>query len=284
MLSPSSAAASRAAASAEDPVVLVIGASGRTGAQCVRSLLAKGYAVRAGVRSVAKYSNPSESSGTDAKDGGEDAPLSLGDVLREYADSDRLRVVKFDVTENVALLSRTILDEGASYIVCASGFRPSAATVVGAGDTPRAVDNFGTKNAVDAAVSCSVKGFVLVSSLLTNAKSVGQGLNPSYVFLNTFGGVLDEKKEGEDYLRKQGEMRWTVVRPGGLSDKPASAFGAIIEQQEDTLFGLDEDPGRAISRAAVAEVCAKTIDAMRNADASGASFNDRVVEIVQARV
>lgn len=51
----------------------------------------------------------------------------------------------------------------------------------------------GTKNLVDAAKMAGVGSFVLVSSLLTNAKAVGQGSNPNYVVLQLFGGVLEEK-------------------------------------------------------------------------------------------
>ena len=254
------------------PVVLVIGASGKTGAQCVRALLKRGYAVRAGVRSVGKYVSLDESKSDDDGDA-----LSLKDVLREYANSDAVRVTRIDVTDNVAVLSRALLDEGVNYIVCATGFRPSALTVLGVGDTPQLVDNNGTKNIVDAALSCNVKGFVLVSSLLTNAKAVGQGLNPNYVVLNLLGGVLDNKLEGELYLRKQsGALNWEIVRPGGLSDEPTSAYGSLVVQDEDTLFGNDGDPGRVISRETVAAVCADAIDGMTSSD-----FVNRVVEIVQ---
>ena len=34
-----------------------------------------------------------------------------------------------------------------------------------------------------------------MTSLLTNARAVGQGLNPGFIFLNLFGGVLDAKLE-----------------------------------------------------------------------------------------
>ena len=55
------------------------------------------------------------------------------------------------------------------------------------------MDNQGTKNLVDAAQQAGVGSFVLVSSLLTNAKAVGQDKNPNYVILQIFGGVLEEK-------------------------------------------------------------------------------------------
>lgn len=51
----------------------------------------------------------------------------------------------------------------------------------------------GTKNLVEAAKLANVGTFVLVSSLLTNAKAVGQQNNPNYIILQLFGGVLEEK-------------------------------------------------------------------------------------------
>ena len=50
-------------------------------------------------------------------------------------------------------------------------------------------------NLVNAAKQSGVSKFVLLSSLLTNGKAVGQGLNPTFLLLNIFGGVLDKKHE-----------------------------------------------------------------------------------------
>jgi hypothetical protein len=56
----------------------------------------------------------------------------------------------------------------------------------------------------------------------------------------------------EQYLRSSG-LRYTIVRPGGLSDKGPSEVGRLIVGKEDTLFGRDSDPGRAISRDTVSQ-------------------------------
>ena len=50
------------------------------------------------------------------------------------------------------------------------------------------VDLTGTVNLVEGAKMAGVKKFVLLTSLLTNAKAVGQADNPNYKFLNLFGG------------------------------------------------------------------------------------------------
>lgn len=188
---------------------------------------------------------------------------------------------------------------GCDAVICATG----GGAVTPFDKRAKKVDNQGTKNLVDAAQKAGVGSFVLVSSLLTNAKAVGQDKNPNYVVLQIFGGVLEEKlqvrcspargrvalltpllgladaiqscatsdapvasglalrrvvvrergacrMQAEKYLRSS-SLRWTIVRPSGLSNDPPSKVGNVVVGKEDTLFGLDGDPGREISRTSV---------------------------------
>lgn len=50
------------------------------------------------------------------------------------------------------------------------------------------VDLTGTVNLIEGAKKAGMKKFVLLTSLLTNAKAIGQENNPNYKFLNAFGG------------------------------------------------------------------------------------------------
>lgn len=50
------------------------------------------------------------------------------------------------------------------------------------------VDSVGTANLIEAAKKAGVKKFVLLTSLLTNAKAVGQADNNNYKFLNVRSG------------------------------------------------------------------------------------------------
>ena len=50
------------------------------------------------------------------------------------------------------------------------------------------MDLTGNANLVEGAEKSGVRKFVLLTSLLTNAKAVGQSDNPNYKFLNLFGG------------------------------------------------------------------------------------------------
>jgi uncharacterized protein YbjT (DUF2867 family) len=237
-----SPALAAALASPSDGVVLVVGATGATGRRVVAQLRAKGFAVRAGSRDVKKASS-----------------LGLAASGAELVQLDVL-----DPSSIAAAMS------GVSAVVCATGFTPSFNIKR---DNPAKVDHEGTDNLVAAATApgSDVKKFVLVTSLLTNAKAAGQKDNDNYKFLNALGGVLDEKLAAELNLRASG-LDYTVVRPGGLSNEPESAVGNVIVRGEDTTFGLESDPGREISRDTVAAVC---VQALLSDKAS-----KRVVEIV----
>lgn len=209
--------------------VFVAGSTGQTGKRVVYELRRRGIAVRAGVRDVKK----AESLGFGADSG--------------------ITIVKADVTRPYAELMGAIGDAQGVIVATGftdfNGFNPAGFTEV---------DELGTKHLVDAAKAAGVVHMVLMSSLLTNAPNVGQSDNPNYKFLNLFGGVLDHKLVGEQYLRQSG-LTWTVVRPGGLSNDPPEKVGALVVGREDTLFGLDQDPGREISRDTVAQVLVESL-------------------------
>ncbi|MCL7030183.1 hypothetical protein MKW94_000114 [Papaver nudicaule] len=158
--------------------IFVAGATGSTGKRIVEQLLAKGFAVKAGVRDVDK-----------AKTTFEDNPF--------------LQIVKADVTEGSYKLAEAIGND-AEAVICATGFRPSLDLF-----TPWKVDNFGTVNLVDACKKNNVNRFILISSILVNGAAMGQIFNPAYLFLNVFGLTLIAKLQAENYIRKSG-INYTI--------------------------------------------------------------------------
>eukprot|EP00227_Mantoniella_beaufortii_P003622 CAMPEP_0197613720 /NCGR_PEP_ID=MMETSP1326-20131121/59163_1 /TAXON_ID=1155430 /ORGANISM="Genus nov. species nov., Strain RCC2288" /LENGTH=269 /DNA_ID=CAMNT_0043182585 /DNA_START=304 /DNA_END=1113 /DNA_ORIENTATION=+ len=236
-------AAAAALSGTSDGVVLVVGSTGATGRRLVGQLRAKGIAVRAGSRDLKKAQG-----------------LGLGASGAELVQLDVLDPASIDAAM-----------AGVTAIICATGFTPSFNFKK---DNPAQVDHKGTDNLVAAATKAgTVKKFVLVTSLLTNAKAVGQQDNDNYKFLNALGGILDEKLKAELNLRGSG-LDYTIVRPGGLSNEPGDKVGNLIVRGEDTTFGLDTDPGREISRDDVAAVC---VEALLDPRAS-----NRVFEIVSS--
>ncbi|KAK4857950.1 hypothetical protein QYF36_008619 [Acer negundo] len=148
-----------------------------------KSLLAKGFAVKAGVCDLDK------------------------DRTTLLNDNPDLQIVKADVTEGSEKLAQVMGDDSKA-VICAMGFRPRWDLFA-----PWKVDNFGTVNLVEACCKLGVNRFILISSILVNGAAMGQILNPAYVFLNVFGLTLVAKLQAEQYIRKSG-INYTIVRPG----------------------------------------------------------------------
>jgi len=117
---------------------------------------------------------------------------------------------------------------------------------------PEQVDFGGVRNMADVAAASGVKQMVLVSS---------SGVTQEDHFLNKmFNDVMKWKLKGEDALRASG-VPYTIVRPGGLVDKPAGS-STIVFAQGDTTSG-------AITREDVALIC---VAALQYPEARGKTF------------
>lgn len=186
---------------------------------------------------------------------------STGKAAETGVDTLSNSLATIDVTNSPEDIASAI-PAGVDAIICATGFVPGNPFKMGS--AAHAVDNIGTQNLVKAAKLAGVKRFVLVSSILTNGRAIGQEKSPGFVITNAFGGVLDEKLEAEQVLRASG-LDYTIVRPGGLKDEITDK---VILAQEDTLFSGE------VARANVAAVC---VEALK----SGASVSNKVVELVE---
>ncbi|KAL2244686.1 uncharacterized protein At2g34460, chloroplastic [Sesamum indicum] len=204
----------------EKKKIFVAGATGSTGKRIVEQLLAKGFAVKAGVRDLDKAKSIFPGSNPD------------------------LEIVKADVTEGPTKLAEAISNDSEA-VICATGFRPSWDLLA-----PWKVDNFGTVNLVEACRKQNVNRFLLISSILVNGAAMGQLFNPAYIFLNVFGLTLVAKLQAEQYIRKSG-INYTIIRPGGLRNDPPK--GNIVMEPEDTLYE------GSISRDQVAEVAVEAL-------------------------
>nr|GEW62634.1 hypothetical protein [Tanacetum cinerariifolium] len=200
--------------------IFVSGATGKTGKRIVEQLLAKGFAVKAGVRDAEKAKTMFANQNQD------------------------LQIVNADVTEGPEKLAKAIGDDS-DAVICATGFQYSLDVLA-----PWKVDYYGTVNLVDACRKVGVSRFILVSSILVNGAAMGQLLNPAYIVLNAFGLVLVAKLQAEQYIRKSG-INFTIIRPGGLKNDPP--IGNIVMEPEDTLSE------GSISRDQVAEVAIESL-------------------------
>ncbi|XP_020232984.1 uncharacterized protein At2g34460, chloroplastic [Cajanus cajan] len=225
--------------------IFVAGATGSTGKRIVEQLLAKGFAVKAGVRDVDKARTT----------------LSSADPS--------LQIVKADVTEGSDKLAQAIGDDSEA-VVCATGFRPGWDLLA-----PWKVDNFGTVNLVEACRKRNVNRFILISSILVNGAAMGQLLNPAYIFLNVFGLTLVAKLQAENYIRKSG-INYTIIRPGGLRNDPPT--GNVVMEPEDTLYegsiSRDQVAEVAVEALAYPEASYKVVEIVSRPDAPKRSYHD----------
>jgi uncharacterized protein YbjT (DUF2867 family) len=157
-------------------------------------------------------------------------------------------VVRLELGDATALQNAL---RGCEALVIATGARPSV-DLTG----PLQVDAFGVRDQIRACAAVGLRRVVLVSSLCA-----GRWLHP----LNLFGLILVWKRLGERWLEQSG-LEWTVVRPGGLSER---------EEQLDTegvvFSGPDQQESDSIPRRLVARVCLDALDTPAAAD--------RIIEI-----
>jgi len=122
-------------------------------------------------------------------------------------------------------------------------------TLGGRVPTGARVDDAGNRIVIDAAVRARPGRFVLVTSLGCGEMRASM----SERALAAFGDALLAKTRAEEHLRAT-DLPWTIVRPGGLLDGPASGRGVLVEhpdvhgsiQREDVaalVVAVADDPG-----------------------------------------
>ena len=215
-------------AALKDRPVLVLGASGGTGRECVKYLLSCNRPCIAATRS-----------GSFEFDGATGSSL--------------LTVAKGDVTDPTSIAQLITPNSLSGVIYAASASRQPDAKAT---SNAKAVDKDGVVTCAKLCIASDVSRLVLVSS-----GGVSKPTSAVYLFLNVAaGGIMDAKISGEDQLRalyaapgvaKRG-VGYTVVRPGGLTYEPPLGVGALELNQGDTKSGR-------IARSDVAAICVESL-------------------------
>ncbi len=147
---------------------------------------------------------------------------------------------------------------GCDALVIATGARPSI-DLTG----PLQVDALGVRQQIAACKAVGVERLVLVSSLCA-----GRWRHP----LNLFGLILVWKRVGERWLEQSG-LQWTVVRPGGLSEREEGLEPG--QEQEGVVYShADQQESNSIPRRLVARV---SVEALHTPAAVG-----RIIEITSS--
>lgn len=144
---------------------------------------------------------------------------------------------------------------GCDALVIATGARPGIDLTA-----PLQVDAFGVQRQIEACRRVGLQRVVLVSSLCA-----GVWLHP----LNLFGLILVWKRIGEQSLERSG-LDWTVIRPGGLSERETE-----LEQEGIRYSNADQQESDSIPRRLVARCCVEAL-------ATPASIG-RIIEVTSSR-
>lgn len=156
------------------------------------------------------------------------------------------------------LSDRAALDaalSGCDGLVIATGARPSV-DLTG----PMRVDAWGVQHQVESCQRLGIRRVVLVSSLCA-----GRWRHP----LNLFGLILVWKRIGEQSLERSG-LDWTVIRPGGLSERETD-----LDQEGIRYTDADQQESDSIPRRLVARCCVEAL-------ATPASIG-RILEITSSK-
>jgi uncharacterized protein YbjT (DUF2867 family) len=156
-----------------------------------------------------------------------------------------------DVTDAATLAPAL---RGARYVICTVG-----ATDRSGPNSPEFVDFGGVRSLAAAARDAGVEQFVLVSSM-----GVESGGGVVGWFLNLLSGdALEWKQRGEQALRASG-VPYTIVRPGGLTDKAGGGAGVRFQQGDQGMGSIPR-----------ADVAAVVVATLGEADAINRTFEIR---------
>lgn len=215
--------------------ILVLGASGKTGRECINYLLGTGR------------SPCIATTRTGTLDDYEAPP---------GANRGLLTIAAADVTNPASLQTAIGQQKLAGVIYAASASKK--------GGNAAAVDCDGVIAAAQACIAAQVPRFVLVSS-----GAVTQPNSIIYKILNSFGRIMEAKIAGENEVRRlyadptvlQKNLGYTIVRPGGLSLEPAVGAASLELNQGDSISGR-------LPRADVAALCVESCFAANAFDAT----------------
>jgi len=219
-------------------IAVVLGARGGTGSQIVARLAELDEGLVSEIRAVVRDATQV------------DKLSDYGPKLSQEMFKSRLEKVCLmngDVTK-AETLKEALKD--ANWVFNASSGKGSEAEVA-------AVDRDAIQTTLDVineVASNSIERYVLVSSQLVHPSN---RWNPVRIMINSLAtgirsrkGIMDYKWEGEQILRQQSEVPYTIVRPGRLTDGTLYQTGNMVVGQTNSSL-----PGVGSTRADIAALC-----------------------------
>ena len=167
---------------------------------------------------------------------------SVTAFVRPTSDIAELQSLGVELFEGDALESDSVQAafESGSYRAVISSLGSSG------GDSP--VDDVGTINIAKAAVATGVNRMLMVSSI-----GAGESRQALPFFVRwILGSALERKTTAENYI-KASTLGYTIIRPGGLGEGPATGTGFLVEDTQRFDWGR-------IPRAEVARLLVMALD------------------------
>lgn len=119
-------------------------------------------------------------------------------------------------------------------------FRAAVTTLGGTGANDAGRPDFdGNKNVVDAAKAAGIPRVVLVTVIGTGTSKSAAPYFSRYVLRKVF----PLKEQAENYLMASG-LKYTIIRPGGLLDRPAEGKSVLTEDPEKFSWMIRADLGK----------------------------------------
>lgn len=181
-------------------------------------------------------------------DGGEQVTV----VVRPTSDTAALRAL------GVKTVVADALDAPALAAALAGTRFAAAVSTLGTsrGDKDKRPDFLGNRNAIEAAKAAGIRRFLLVTTIgAGNSQQTAPWLARRFL-----GEVMTLKTQAEEHLEASG-LDYTIVRPGGLLDKPPSRRAT-----------LTEDP-TAFSWIARADLARLVVDALYDPQTHGRTYH-----------
>mmetsp|Transcript_34579 Transcript_34579/g.87460 ORF Transcript_34579/g.87460 Transcript_34579/m.87460 type:complete len:266 (-) Transcript_34579:262-1059(-) len=161
--------------------------------------------------------------------------LQRNDSRRKEIEGMMAIVAKGDALNKVDVAKVYTSIEDVDAVVCTLG---------GTTQDPR-VDSEGSINMIHAAMEKGVKKFILVTSLGCGSS---KGAIQERVY-DALKPVLLEKDKAEAELMAQDKMAWVIIRPGGLSDDPATGSGVLTESTSTSGYVTRADVAQCVVKA-----------------------------------
>lgn len=156
------------------------------------------------------------------------------EIVRKLRDRGESVTVAVRRTSNTAELARLgvqtvvadALDGGQVQAALASGSYAAVISTLGTvrGEQDRRPDYLGNRNVIDAAKAVGVQRFVFITVIGTgDSRTASPAISRRFL-----AEVIALKAKAEEHLRASG-LDYTIIRPGGLGDVPATGTAVLAE-------------------------------------------------------